>query len=169
MVALKKKETVFFVVGYGAAKRWLDPLILHLRKLTAEEAVPSCVFALVLVYAISAEWLGSVAGITGAYLLGYFFFQAEDGIRDIGVTGVQTCALPILDEFRHLEHGGEIRLWHLRHPCHQRFRPGWQVPGSQHRLRLRYGAGAGDQGARRDRQGVAAACRPGECREAQSL
>src|SRR3712207_9301348 len=26
------------------------------------------------------------------------FFQAEDGIRDIGVTGVQTCALPILGE-----------------------------------------------------------------------
>src|SRR5947209_14784253 len=26
-----------------------------------------------------------------------FFFQAEDGIRDIGVTGVQTCALPISD------------------------------------------------------------------------
>src|SRR5258707_9329545 len=26
-----------------------------------------------------------------------FFFQAEDGIRDIGVTGVQTCALPIID------------------------------------------------------------------------
>src|SRR3712207_7098514 len=25
-----------------------------------------------------------------------FFFQAEHGIRDIGVTGVQTCALPIL-------------------------------------------------------------------------
>src|SRR3712207_7956327 len=25
----------------------------------------------------------------------YVFFQAEDGIRDIGVTGVQTCALPI--------------------------------------------------------------------------
>src|SRR5882757_4110631 len=24
-----------------------------------------------------------------------FFFQADDGIRDIGVTGVQTCALPI--------------------------------------------------------------------------
>src|SRR3712207_9019254 len=29
-----------------------------------------------------------------------FFFQAEDGIRDIGVTGVQTCALPILEEGR---------------------------------------------------------------------
>ena len=25
-----------------------------------------------------------------------FFFQAEDGIRDYKVTGVQTCALPIL-------------------------------------------------------------------------
>src|SRR5947209_20581227 len=34
-----------------------------------------------------------------------FFFQAEDGIRDIGVTGVQTCALPIwtqLDGLREL-------------------------------------------------------------------
>src|SRR3712207_7264118 len=28
-------------------------------------------------------------------MLFFFFFQAEDGIRDIGVTGVQTCALPI--------------------------------------------------------------------------
>src|SRR2546430_3906441 len=26
-----------------------------------------------------------------------FFFQAEDGIRDLTVTGVQTCALPILE------------------------------------------------------------------------
>src|SRR5256885_6005011 len=28
----------------------------------------------------------------------FFFFQAEDGIRDYKVTGVQTCALPILRE-----------------------------------------------------------------------
>src|SRR5437879_13904475 len=28
-------------------------------------------------------------------MLYYFFFQAEDGIRDTSVTGVQTCALPI--------------------------------------------------------------------------
>src|SRR3989449_5873111 len=26
-----------------------------------------------------------------------FFFQAEDGIRDVAVTGAQTCALPICD------------------------------------------------------------------------
>jgi Kef-type K+ transport system membrane component KefB len=69
--------TVFFVVGYTVAKRWLDPLILQLRKLAANEAVPSCVLALVLVYAVSAEWLGSVAGITGAYLLGYVFAGSE--------------------------------------------------------------------------------------------
>src|SRR5256886_6978114 len=28
----------------------------------------------------------------------FFFFQAEDGIRDLTVTGVQTCALPIWRE-----------------------------------------------------------------------
>src|SRR5256886_7042402 len=30
----------------------------------------------------------------------FFFFQAEDGIRDLTVTGVQTCALPILLSIR---------------------------------------------------------------------
>src|SRR2546430_12394694 len=30
-----------------------------------------------------------------AHLSVFFFFQAEDGIRDLTVTGVQTCALPI--------------------------------------------------------------------------
>src|SRR2546430_9176790 len=29
------------------------------------------------------------------YQIYFFFFQAEDGIRDLTVTGVQTCALPI--------------------------------------------------------------------------
>src|SRR2546425_1552230 len=32
------------------------------------------------------------------FAVGIFFFQAEDGIRDKLVTGVQTCALPILRE-----------------------------------------------------------------------
>src|SRR2546426_3138201 len=30
-----------------------------------------------------------------SYISFFFFFQAEDGIRDYKVTGVQTCALPI--------------------------------------------------------------------------
>src|SRR5207302_5259255 len=33
--------------------------------------------------------------ICEAYITFVFFFQAEDGIRDFHVTGVQTCALPI--------------------------------------------------------------------------
>src|SRR2546429_4271591 len=37
---------------------------------------------------------GRSAGL-GAGCVGVFFFQAEDGIRDVAVTGVQTCALPI--------------------------------------------------------------------------
>src|SRR5699024_8418640 len=32
-------------------------------------------------------------------MIHFFFFQAEDGIRDRNVTGVQTCALPILEGF----------------------------------------------------------------------
>src|SRR2546430_6740798 len=32
----------------------------------------------------------------------FFFFQAEDGIRDLTVTGVQTCALPICDFYETL-------------------------------------------------------------------
>src|SRR5258707_7444208 len=39
----------------------------------------------------------------------FFFFQAEDGIRDIGVTGVQTCALPISRGLgSHLEPDGHL-------------------------------------------------------------
>src|SRR6476661_522381 len=44
------------------------------------------------------------AGVEAAYAkplasdLVVFFFQAEDGIRDSSVTGVQTCALPISDD-----------------------------------------------------------------------
>src|SRR3712207_119881 len=47
-----------------------------------------------------------------------FFFQAEDGIRDIGVTGVQTCALPIYAEgppqLRRIV--GCVGCWSLRRP-----------------------------------------------------
>src|SRR2546422_2568943 len=34
-------------------------------------------------------------GYCGLHCVSFFFFQAEDGIRDVAVTGVQTCALPI--------------------------------------------------------------------------
>src|SRR2546422_7159533 len=38
----------------------------------------------------------------------FFFFQAEDGIRDVAVTGVQTCALPISVRFMAQDFEGSI-------------------------------------------------------------
>src|SRR2546430_10512383 len=42
------------------------------------------------------EWLGREGERSTRISVCIFFFQAEDGIRDLTVTGVQTCALPIL-------------------------------------------------------------------------
>src|SRR2546430_10953104 len=39
----------------------------------------------------------------------FFFFQAEDGIRDLTVTGVQTCALPICGSVRALTRSAAVR------------------------------------------------------------
>src|SRR5690349_23553697 len=43
-----------------------------------------------------------------------FFFQAEDGIRDLYVTGVQTCALPILSRSLLLDHSARGELTESR-------------------------------------------------------
>src|SRR5688572_32040071 len=40
-------------------------------------------------------WSVSFSSLPTCCLCFFFFFQAEDGIRDLTVTGVQTCALPI--------------------------------------------------------------------------
>src|SRR5256885_6746687 len=45
-----------------------------------------------------------------------FFFQAEDGIRDYKVTGVQTCALPISDDARVSEQARDVALAEPRDP-----------------------------------------------------
>src|SRR5690606_32786766 len=47
------------------------------------------------------------------FLVGYiyFFFQAEDGIRDFHVTGVQTCALPILIAEQLTHNAGGFFYW----------------------------------------------------------
>src|SRR2546429_6512886 len=42
---------------------------------------------------VGSRLVGVIVGSFVVVLL--FFFQAEDGIRDVAVTGVQTCALPI--------------------------------------------------------------------------
>src|SRR5262249_58888312 len=49
--------------------------------------------------------------VSGSVSVLFFFFQAEDGIRDWSVTGVQTCALPISrDAARAADGGLGIRL-----------------------------------------------------------
>src|SRR5256884_3738665 len=54
-----------------------------------------------------SDWLGVPwSGLRIVYELDgwsacVFFFQAEDGIRDVAVTGVQTCALPISEVHAH--------------------------------------------------------------------
>src|SRR2546427_7013873 len=40
----------------------------------------------------------------------FFFFQAEDGIRDLTVTGVQTCALPISASLPHRFRATVLRM-----------------------------------------------------------
>src|SRR2546422_7400003 len=47
--------------------------------------------------ALALSWVNSACvSLTCVRRSAFFFFQAEDGIRDVAVTGVQTCALPIL-------------------------------------------------------------------------
>src|SRR5207249_9143235 len=50
----------------------------------------------------------------------FFFFQAEDGIRDRNVTGVQTCALPICFRRRDVSQifqNGRANYHAGSHPC----------------------------------------------------
>src|SRR5260370_25357524 len=61
-----------------------------------------------------------ISGFVTLYDL-FFFFQAEDGIRDSSVTGVQTCALPIclLPENPRCGTGsGLLRQWCRNRPGH---------------------------------------------------
>src|SRR2546429_9941696 len=59
-----------------------------------------------------------------------FFFQAEDGIRDVAVTGVQTCALPISTGA--FEQVGR-NISSIYNPDHKNFSPrlgvAWDVTG----------------------------------------
>src|SRR5256884_1473891 len=83
----------------------------------------------------SERWV-SVRMVT---LLGvFFFFQAEDGIRDVAVTGVQTCALPISGLARQIvlsPVAGDVRVsWH-RSAIHVKPAEGWK-PNRVYHLEL---------------------------------
>src|SRR5260370_15848449 len=49
---------------------------------------------------MAGRWVASGVTTSKVRLRAFFFFQAEDGIRDSSVTGVQTCALPISRRLR---------------------------------------------------------------------
>src|SRR5688572_32514024 len=74
-------------------------------------------------------WLGAMKTIMLPFS---FFFQAEDGIRDLTVTGVQTCALPIWRDFR-----ASIALAAKYRPASSR-RVLFQPESQQHRAMAEY-------------------------------
>src|SRR5688500_19773738 len=68
---------------------------------------------------MGAEDAGAGPAVTTRVLIGLviprvkrvlFFFQAEDGIRDYKVTGVQTCALPIFEYWHGVDVNVDARL-----------------------------------------------------------
>src|SRR2546422_130800 len=62
----------------------------------------TCIIKESCTYAIALCIQNCISSRISCYLL-FFFFQAEDGIRDVAVTGVQTCALPISMEVKDAE------------------------------------------------------------------
>src|SRR2546430_7501792 len=74
------------------------------------------------------------------YIVYFFFFQAEDGIRDLTVTGVQTCALPILRADARIHRGGRRRHQQLRRRAGARRGRGDQRPHQErHQQRTWFG------------------------------
>src|SRR2546430_11589492 len=80
-----------------------------------------------------------------------FFFQAEDGIRDLTVTGVQTCALPILILVNALGHARE-RLAAQRVRAHRIVARIEQWRATEHRAWAEQWSGAQPHRLRRDRE-----------------
>jgi Kef-type K+ transport system membrane component KefB len=85
------KMTLFFPIAWFVGDRLLPLLVRLEKRLPQREAALAILMALVLVYAWAAESLGSVAAITGAYLLGILATRhldakhiAHDGTAIVG-------------------------------------------------------------------------------------
>src|SRR5690349_21914462 len=71
----------------------------------------------------------------------FFFFQAEDGIRDLYVTGVQTCALPIYERIADEDgwaHAHSAALSARQATCPLRAAPAGNCPQQTLRRRGRF-------------------------------
>src|SRR5947209_16034076 len=95
-----------------------------------------------------------------------FFFQAEDGIRDIGVTGVQTCALPISLDLDSAPAG--YRTAADIGCLHNRRGGGIRQVGSQGSSSARQSGRARDQGGVSHQGGASAGCSVLFCRQVRS-
>src|SRR3989339_1550311 len=100
-VANESKANFILVNGPELMSKWVGESEKAVRKIfeKARQSSPSIVFFDEIDSLVPKR--GSFSDSSGVtekvvnQLLTYFFFQAEDGIRDWSVTGVQTCALPI--------------------------------------------------------------------------
>src|SRR2546422_2921330 len=61
------------------------------------------------------RWIRFTCDVLSITRFFFFFFQAEDGIRDVAVTGVQTCALPIYLDLALLKGLRERKVFSVRH------------------------------------------------------
>src|SRR2546430_4374890 len=89
----------------------------------------------------------------------FFFFQAEDGIRDLTVTGVQTCALPI--SLRGEEFPGRSKLGYFL-PIQQHVENSVGLRGRVEDapvLNQKHGASLGARDARSEERRVGKECR----------
>src|SRR5205807_6245309 len=83
--------------------------------------------ACLVLVALNRFFFTNIVCTCGTGFFFFFFFQAEDGIRDYKVTGVQTCALPILENTPHVHN---VIVWTL---CSCYPRPLLGVPRSEER------------------------------------
>src|SRR5206468_6493939 len=97
-------------------------------------------------------------------------FQAEDGIRDLIVTGVQTCALPIYGQRTAPIVRGRVTMGAVRCPCGSplpyddccgRLHVGTAAPTAEALMRSRYSAFATGNAERSEERRVGKACRGG--------
>src|SRR5258707_10472253 len=90
----------------------------------------------------------------------FFFFQAEDGIRDIGVTGVQTCALPIYSRCGYASSGHVLIMLSAPAPA-QRADSRMEAPAGAHARRpcRRLREGTRPQPERSEERRVGKECR----------
>ncbi|MHB9129466.1 MAG: cation:proton antiporter [Armatimonadota bacterium] len=80
---------LFFLVATFIGARWFGKILEYAERLHASHAIPAAALLLLLVFAFSAEYIGQVAAITGAYIAGVYLgctrfrHQVEHGILPI--------------------------------------------------------------------------------------